>query len=228
MNKNDKIFIVIPAYNEEDSIAKVITDLRKNDYNNIIVVNDGSSDNTVGIARRDGVTVISHPINLGQGSAIQTGLESALSMGAGIIITFDADGQHMAKDIKRLVKPVTEGKAEVALGSRFLNNKSNTPWAKRLVLKGGIILLFLMYGIKLSDTHNGLRAFSAGAASKMRLVSHGMEHASEIIEKIKLEKIPFVEVPVTIRYTSYSVEKGQGISNSINIFFKMLAKWFLR
>ena len=228
MKKTPKIFIVIPAYNEEKSIAATIDDLRKHNYNNIIVINDGSTDSTAKAAMQSNALMISHPINLGQGSAIQTGLEYALSLGAEIIITFDADGQHMAPDIKNLIRPILEDDIEVALGSRFLNKNSNTPWIKKVTLKGGTILLFMMYGIMLTDTHNGLRAFTADAASKMKLESSGMEHASEIIEKIKLEKIRYIEVPVTIRYTNYSMKKGQRMSNSFNIFFKMLAKWFLR
>jgi glycosyltransferase involved in cell wall biosynthesis len=224
----DKVFIVIPAYNEEKTIPAVLEDLKTHGYADIIVIDDGSNDNTYSTARKNGARTASHPINLGQGSALQTGIEYALSLGAEAIVTFDADGQHMARDIKKLLKPLKEGTAEAVLGSRFLDKKSNIPWTKRLILKGGIILLFLMYGVKLTDTHNGFRAFSRSAAVKLKLESSGMEHASEIIEKIKIEKIPFVEIPVTIRYTDYSKEKGQKISNSFHILFKMLSKWFLR
>ena len=134
----------------------------------------------------------------------------------------------MASDIKDLIKPVIDGKADISLGSRFLNKDSNTPWVKKIILKGGTVLLFLMYGIMLTDTHNGLRALTAEAASKMRLESRGMEHASEIIEKIKLEKIKYIEVPVKIRYTDYSIKKGQRMSNSLHILLKMLARWFIK
>lgn len=228
MDKDHKVFIIIPAYNEVESITSVIKDLKKHGYNNIIVVDDGSSDDTANTARKNNASVISHPINLGQGSSIQTGIDYVLSLNPEIIVTFDADGQHLASDISSLLKPIFDKKAQAVLGSRFLNDKSNIPWTRKIVLKGGIILLYLMYGIRLTDTHNGLRAFTREAASKMRLESSGMEHASEIIEKIKLEKIPFVEVPVTIRYTSYSVKKGQRLSNSFSIFFRMLSRWFLR
>ena len=228
MKKNNKVFIVIPAYNEEKSIGMAIADLKSHGYNNIIVIDDGSTDRTADVAESSGAAIISHPINLGQGSALQTGLEYALHSGATEIVTFDADGQHMAGDIAALLEPIISGKTDAALGSRFLNKNSNTPWTKKMILKGGAFLLFLMYGILLTDTHNGFRAFTADAAAKMKLESHGMEHASEIIEKIKLEKIRYREVPVTIRYTSYSIKKGQRISNSFNILFKMLARWFLK
>ena len=228
MKEESSIYIIVPAYNEEACIANVINDLKKHGYNNMIVIDDGSTDDTAGIAMRNNAIVLSHPINLGQGSAIQTGLEYAISSGADIIITFDSDGQHMASDIKDLIKPIIDGEADVSLGSRFLSKDSNTPWVKKVMLKGGTILLFLMYGIMLTDTHNGLRALTVEAASKMRLESRGMEHASEIIEKIKLEKIRYVEVPVKIRYTDYSIKKGQRISKSLNILFKMLARWFIK
>ena len=155
-------------------------------------------------------------------------MEYAIYSGADIIITFDSDGQHMAADIKKLIEPLIDGGTEVSLGSRFLNRNSNTPWIKKVMLKGGTVLLYMMYGIMLTDTHNGLRAFTTDAASKMKLESSGMEHASEIIEKIKLEKIKYIEVPVTIKYTDYSIKKGQRMSNSLNILFKMLARWFIR
>lgn len=228
MKKDSRIFIIVPAYNEEASIADVINDLKEHGYYNIIIIDDGSTDSTGKIARENNTIVLSHPINLGQGSAIQTGLEYAISLDVDIIITFDSDGQHMASDIKDLIKPVIDGKADISLGSRFLNKDSNTPWVKKIILKGGTVLLFLMYGIMLTDTHNGLRALTAEAASKMRLESRGMEHASEIIEKIKLEKIKYIEVPVKIRYTDYSIKKGQRMSNSLHILLKMLARWFIK
>jgi len=228
LNKTFKVYIIVPAYNEEKCIDKTIKDLRDHGYKNIIVINDGSTDKTSKIAKDNKVILISHPINLGQGSSIQTGLEYALLSGADILVTFDSDGQHRASDIADLLEPIINDKAEVTLGSRFLNKNSNTPWIKQILLKGGAFILFLMYGIMLTDTHNGLRAFTANAASRMKLESRGMEHASEIIERIKLEKLRYLEVPVTIKYTSYSIKKGQRISNSLNILFKMLAKWFLR
>lgn len=228
MKENLKIYIVVPAYNEEICLADAIRDLKIHGYDNIIVIDDGSTDDTGRIARGNGVILLSHPINLGQGSAIQTGLEYAILSGADIIITFDSDGQHIAADIEKLIEPLVDCRAEVSLGSRFLNKNSNTPLVKKVMLKGGTLLLYMMYGIMLTDTHNGLRAFTVDAASKMKLESSGMEHASEIIEKIKLEKIRYIEVPVTIRYTDYSIKKGQKMSNSLNILFKMLARWFIR
>lgn len=228
MKNKPKIYIVIPAYNEENSISGVIKDLKKHNYHNIIVVDDGSTDNTLKIARQAGTIVVRHPINLGQGAALRTGMDLALDLGVDLIVTFDADGQHMARDINKLIKPLISKEVDIALGSRFIDNSSNTPWLKKVLLKIGVILVFLMYGIMLSDTHNGLKAMSRLAAQKISIESRGMEHASEIIGKIKANKIKFKEIPVTIRYSEYSIKKGQRISNSLNIFIKMLAKWFMK
>jgi len=228
LKNKPKIYIVIPAYNEENTISGVIKDLKKHNYHNIIVVDDGSTDNTLKIARQAGTIVVRHPINLGQGAALRTGMDLALDLGVDLIVTFDADGQHMARDINKLIKPVISKEVDIALGSRFIDNSSNTPWLKKVLLKIGVILVFLMYGIMLSDTHNGLKAISRQAAQKISIESRGMEHASEIIGKIKVNRIKFREIPVTIRYSEYSIKKGQRISNSLNIFIKMLAKWFMK
>ena len=227
MKEEPGIYIIIPAYNEEASISGVIKDLKKNSYNKIIIIDDGSTDNTLKAARRNGVIALRHPINLGQGAALKTGIGLALELGADIIVTFDADGQHQVRDLNKMIGPLIRGEVDITLGSRFLDKSSNTPWLKKILLKSGVILIFFMYGIKLTDTHNGLRAMTRQAAQKISFKSRGMEHASEIIEKIKINKIKFKEIPVTIQYTEYSIKKGQRISNSLDIFFKMLIKWFM-
>jgi len=219
-----KEFIVIPAYNEEKTIRKVIKDLKEHDYENIVVVDDNSRDNTSKITSDEGATVLKHMINRGQGAALKTGINYALKQDADIIVTFDADGQHKAEDIERLIKPVEEGKVDICLGSRFLDKKSNVPFLKKVVLKCGIYVIRLMYGIKLTDVHNGLRAMSNEAAKKIEIKSNRMEHASEIIEEIKKKRLRYKEVPVNIRYTEYSKQKGQSSWNALRIFVKMLLK----
>jgi glycosyltransferase involved in cell wall biosynthesis len=225
MEKTQKIYIIIPAFNEAGSIAKVIKDLFCYGYENIIVVDDGSTDKTAEIVKKFNVFLIEHPVNMGPGAAIKTGIDFALLKDADIIVTFDADGQHLAKDICNLVKPIISNKVEVTLGNRFLKNASKVPIFKKIILKAGAILMFLMYGILSSDSHNGLKAMSRSAALKIDIKSNGWEYCSEIIEEIMLKKVKYQEVPVTVKYTDYSIKKGQKIYNSFYIFSKMFVKW---
>ncbi len=222
------LYIVIPAYNEEKSVGKVIKELRENNYKNIIVIDDGSKDKTYNAAKRAKAEVLRHVINRGQGAALKTGIDYALKKKADIIVTFDADGQHSVKDIKKLVEPVKNNKVDVALGSRFLKKNKNTPFIRKLFLKGGALVIFLMYGIKLTDSHNGFRALSRKAAEKIDIKSDGMEHASEILEQIKKKRLKYKEVPVTIKYTNYSLKRGQSTFNSFKILFKMIFRWFTK
>ena len=142
-----KTFIVVPAYHEEKSIGKVIKELKSAGYKNIVVVDDGSLDRTSEVAKKQKATVICHPVNRGQGAALRTGIDYALAKGAETIVTFDADGQHDANDIKKMINPVAKGKVDIALGSRFLRKTSNVSFAKEIMLKGGALLFRIMYGI---------------------------------------------------------------------------------
>ena len=218
-----KTYIIIPAYNEEKTIAKVIKDLKKNKYENIIIIDDGSKDKTYEVAKKSGANVIKHIINRGQGAALKTGFDYALNKKADIVITFDADGQHLASEIKKIIAPVSNNSVDVALGSRFLK-KIKMPLIRKIFLKGGALIFLIMYGIKLTDSHNGFRAISKKALQKMDLKTDGMEHASEIIEEIAKKKIRFKEIPVTILYTDYSKAKGQSTWNAFSIFFRMIFK----
>jgi len=219
-----KTFIVIPAYNEEKSIAKVIKDLKKGGYNDIVVVDDGSKDNTFSAAEKAGADVLRHFINRGQGAALKTGVDYALMQRADMIVTFDADGQHLVSEIKRMTQPIVKGEVDVTLGSRFLDGKTKLPLKKRMVLKGAVFFMWLMYGIKLSDAHNGFRALSRKAAQKIEIKADRMEHASEIVEEIHKRRMRFKEIPVTIKYTDYSVKKGQSVWNSLRIAARMMRR----
>lgn len=216
------VAIIIAAYNEQGSVGKVVKNLHKYQYNNVIVVDDGSKDETSKEAFEAGATVLKHIINRGQGAALQTGISYALKNNADIIVTFDADGQHKAKDIKRLIKPIEQKKVDVCLGSRFLKHTTNAPLTRRVILKGGALSMRLFYGLKLTDSHNGLRAFSKKAAKKIKIKSDGMEHASEIIEQIADHHLRYKEIPNTITYSQKTLAKGQGNSNAINIMTKMI------
>jgi glycosyltransferase involved in cell wall biosynthesis len=217
-----KIFIVIPAYNEEKVIGKVITDIKKEGYKNIIVVDDGSVDKTKEVAKKKGATVLRHILNLGQGAAIETGLEYCRKVGADIVVTFDADGQFKTSEIKKVIEPIIKKKVDVVLGSRFLGKTVNIPFLKKLTLKAAVIFTDIFSNIKLTDTHNGFRAFSKNALKKIFINHSGMAHASDIIDQIKRYNLKYQEVPVTVFYTDYSLKKGQSIFNSIRILLDLL------
>lgn len=221
-----KVFIVIPAYNEESSIDLVLDSLVKGGYKNLVVVDDGSTDSTHKIASKHPIFLLKHPINRGQGAALKTGIDFAVLQGAEVVVTFDADGQHQVKDIKNLIDPVIKGEVDISLGSRFLKKSVSTvPLLRKIYLKIGALVILVMYGIKLTDSHNGLRALSRKAAEKIEIRCDKMDHASEIVEQIKKKKLRYREIPVDIRYTDYSVKHGQNyIINAFNIFLRMIFK----
>jgi len=223
----NNVFIVIAAYNEEKTIAGVINGLKNEGYNNIIVVDDCSMDKTGLCAENSGAITLRHIVNRGQGASLKTGIDHALSNGADVIVTFDADGQHMAEDIKKLLNILDNG-YDIALGSRFIDNRSNVPLLKKIVLKCAIIFTRLTSGIKLTDTHNGLRALSRKAAKRIEIKQDRMAHASEILDEIVKKRLSYKEAPVFIRYTSYSKRKGQSIFNSLNIAAKIMLKRLVR
>lgn len=226
--EKEKIWIIIAAYKEEKKIGSVLSSLQKNGYQNSIVVDDGSSDATATVAENAGAIVLQHIVNRGQGAALQTGLDFAVQQDAEIIVTFDADGQHQPEEIPQLVAPLLAGEVEACLGSRFLEKDSNVPWHRKLLLKGGALLMWLFYGIAVTDSHNGFRAFSRGAAQKLHITADRMEHASEILEQIAKQNISYKEIPVTITYTDYSLQKGQSSFAALNILWNMIKNKVLR
>jgi len=215
-----KIFIVIPAWNEQCSIVHVLRGL-KEQYKNIVVVDDGSSDNTYKLAKQEGVFALKHLINRGQGASLKTGMDFALAKGADIIVHFDADGQMRAEEIEKMIEPIMNSKADVTLGSRFLNKKSNMPALKRFFIsRPAIVFDRIMSGLKVTDTHNGFRAFSREAAQKIEITLDGFAHASEILAEIADKKIRYQEVPVTIKYHEF----GQGFSGGLRTLRDLLFK----
>src|ERR1051325_6178059 len=168
------------------------------------------------------------PNNRGQGAALQTSIEFALSRGAEYIVTFDADGQHQVGDISRLIEPIARGECEVTLGSRFLGEAKNLPAARKWLLRLGVWFTRFVNGLRLTDTHNGLRAFSISAARKLDIHLDGMAHASEIIDVISRHRLSFREVPVEVHYTDYSLAKGQSSRGAARIAIQYLLEKVLR
>ena len=216
-----RLWIVIPAFNEATVIAQVVRQVKTLGHG-VVVVDDGSHDETAAQAHHAGATVLSHPFNLGQGAALGTGIEYALQEGAEFVATFDADGQHRIEDLQRLIEALKKEKADIALGSRFLEKTQSITFWRKTVLKLAVLLTWITTGIRLTDAHNGLRVMTADAARKIRITQNGMAHASEIVELIKRHKLRFIEVPVTVLYTDYSLKKGQPLANALNIVFELL------
>ncbi len=215
------VWIVVPAFNEAAVIGEVIADVRSV-FDHVVCVDDGSHDDTAAIALRAGAHVVRHPVNLGQGAAIQTGVEYARSQpDAEVFVTFDADGQHRVKDVLRMIDKLTEENVDIVIGTRFAEQgvHSDVPMLKRIVLRTAVFLSPRSRRLKLSDAHNGLRVFNRKVAEGLDLTMSGMVHASEIIALIDENHWRVTEEPVEILYTEYSRSKGQPLLNGVNIVF---------
>ena len=223
MSDRSRIWVVVAAYNEATVIAKVAADVQSAGYS-LVVVDDGSQDGTAHAAEAAGAAVVRHPINLGQGASLQTGIEYVLSRGAEFVVTFDADGQHRASDIAGLIEALTRNGAEFALGSRFLTDSTNAPPSRRLLLKAATWFTRLTTGLRISDTHNGFRAMTRRGAGAIHLRQNRMAHASEILDQIARSGLKYVEAPVTIEYSAYSLAKGQRLSDGVMILVDLFAR----
>lgn len=204
-------------YNEASVVGTVIEGLLA-EFDNVVCIDDGSTDGSARVARAAGAVVVEHPVNLGQGAALQTGFSYALldpSMTE--IVTFDADGQHQVSDAMAMVERIRSGEAEVVLGSRFLDKRTQVSALKRLVLRAAALQSRLATNMNLTDAHNGLRAFDAGTVERIHLTQNRMAHASELVHQLSEIKPRWVEHPVKIIYTDYSKAKGQSLLNSVNI-----------
>ncbi|AKK29710.1 glycosyltransferase family 2 protein [Mycobacterium sp. EPa45] len=213
-------WIIVPAFNEAKVIADVIADLRQV-FDHVVCVDDGSNDDTADIALRAGAHVVRHPVNLGQGAAIQTGVEYARSQpGAAVFVTFDADGQHRVKDVLVMIDRLAKGDVDVVIGTRFAGTTvSQTPPLKRLILRAAAMLSPSSHRLHLTDSHNGLRVFNKTVADNLNLTMNGMSHATEFITLIVENHWRVAEEPVEILYTEYSMSKGQPLLNGVNIVF---------
>lgn len=220
------VWIVVPAFNEAAVIGEVIADVRSI-FDHVVVVDDGSRDDTGAIALRAGAHVVRHPVNLGQGAAIQTGVEYARSQpGAEVFVTFDADGQHRVKDALRMIDRLSTEDVDIVIGTRFAEPAASTqvPLLKRMVLRTAVLLSPRSRRLGLSDAHNGLRAFNREVAEGLDITMTGMSHASEFIALIEENHWRVTEEPVEILYTDYSKSKGQPLVNGVNIIFDGLMR----
>jgi len=213
------VWIVVPAFNEAGMIGEVIADLRSV-FSNVVCVDDGSGDDTGEVALRAGAHLVRHPVNLGQGAAIQTGVEYARRQPAAqAFATFDADGQHRVKDLVTMIDRLGTGDVDVVIGTRFGPGVSRPPLLKRVVLQTATRLSPRGRKLGLTDTNNGLRVFNKTVADGLDITMNGMSHATEFIMLIAENRWRVAEEPVEVLYTEYSQSKGQPLLNGVNIIF---------
>ena len=218
--QNQDTWLIIPCFNEGTVIGDVIRHARET-FPNIVAVNDGSSDNSAEEIHKAGAHLVNHPVNLGQGAAIQTGVEYARSQpGAQYFVTFDADGQHQVKDVVAMLDRLRNEDVDIIVGTRFgrpRKEDDQVPWIKRLVLKTVVLLSPRTRKLRLTDAHNGLRVFNKKVADELNIRMNGMSHASEFVTQMDERGWRVSEQPVDILYTEYSMSKGQSLINGVNI-----------
>ncbi|MCP2637517.1 glycosyltransferase family 2 protein [Microbacterium sp. HD4P20] len=221
---NADTWLVVPLYNEATVVQEVVRETRKT-FPNVVCIDDGSRDRSAEEALAGGAIVVRHPINLGQGAALQTGLDFALAQpGAEYFVTFDSDGQHRVEDALAMVERLRTEPLDIVIGSRFLDDRTNAGALKKLILRAAVLFERVSTGVKLTDAHNGLRALNRAAASGIRITQNRMAHASEIVGQIGAKKLRYAEQPVQILYTDYSRAKGQSMWNSVNILSELFIK----
>lgn len=221
-----KTLIIVPAYNEAKVIADVLRSLRqilraKKIIADILVVDDGSSDDTASKARAHTDYLLTHSRNCGLGAALATGIEFAKRQNYDYCVTFDSDGQHDAGDIGKALDQLKSG-YDVVIGSRFIGTHSGMPPSRRAILFLGNLITFLFFGVWTSDSQSGFRGLSKRAIQSLNLRSNRMEVSSEFFGEIRRLGLKFTEIPIHIRYTAYSLKKGQKNSQSARVLLKLL------
>ena len=214
--------VVIPAYGEAGNVGNVVRAIRERQPDAmVVVVDDGSRDATSDAAHAAGAFVVRHPVNLGQGAALHTGIRYAVRSGAALVCTFDADGQHDAGSIGAMCRALSERGLDVVLGSRFLAEKQNVPPFRRFMLKLALAFTRLHTRLELTDTHNGLRLMTSRAAMLMLPRQSGMAHASEMLDLLAANRLRYAEIPSEVTYSEYSKRKGQRSSNAVKVVIEL-------
>ena len=225
--QNEDVWLVVPLYDEAAVIADVVGEARSV-FPKIVCVDDGSRDASADRAEQAGAAVVRHPVNLGQGAALQTGFEYALGDPAmRYVVTYDADGQHQIHDVEVMLERIRRGDVRVVFGSRFLDERTEASALKKLVLRAAVAYTNLTTGTRLTDAHNGLRVLDRDVVAKLDITQNRMAHASEIVSQIGSmrfggERVRYAEEPVHILYTDYSRAKGQSLWNAVNILAELI------
>lgn len=219
----DDVYVVVPAKDEERYIDILIDRLDHLGFVNIVVINDNSQDETALIAReRENVVVLDHSINLGAGAATQTGIAYAVSNGANIIVTIDADLQHNPDDLIKLINVLRKDNCDLVIGSRFLQ-KNDIPNSRIFFNRIANVVSWFLTGTYLSDSQSGLKAFNHTLAKHLDLKYDGFEFCMEIIKEAKSNKLKIKEIPVFVSYTPETLNKGQGLWSGIRIISKLMS-----
>ena len=217
------ILAIIPAFNEADSIESVVLSV-KNHVDEVVVVDDGSQDETANIAQRSGATVLVHDLNRGQGAALETGHHYARGRGADYVVDFDADGQFDAHEIAPALEALKDSRADVLFGSRFLNKKGELPFTKRYLIFPISKLVNAIFGTpNMTDVHNGFRILNKKAINAIYITQDRMAHATEIPALVKREGLRYIEFPVTVRYFEY----GQNVKGGFHILKDLILGKFI-
>lgn len=225
-----KTLIIVPAYNEARVIVETLKNLRLSLAKDklvadILVVDDGSTDETASLSLPVADFLLTHIRNCGLGAALATGIEFARREGYDYCVTFDSDGQHDAGDIKLALSKLEAGN-DVVIGSRFIGTHSGMPRARRVVLFTSNLVTFLFFGVWTSDSQSGFRGLSKKAIQSLNIKSNRMEVSSEFFGEIHRLRLKFVEIPIHIRYTPYSLKKGQKNSQSASVLLKLIYRMF--
>lgn len=231
MSKNQPkytIAIIIPAYNEAVMISKVINGLRqklsRTKYSfEIVVVDDGSKDETAKFAQEAGVRVLRHILNAGTGSATATGLSYAQQSSFSIAVTLDADGQHDPDDVIQGIDLMMKGGVDLLIGSRLIDSRGMSK-VKLLGNRGLSFLTYLLFGVNVTDSQSGLRVFSKNALDRLKWRTSGFEFCSEMLWRAKQQSLQIHEYPIKAIYTDYSKTKGQNNWNALNIVKSLLKR----
>lgn len=223
-SRNADTWLIVPLYNEGPVVQEVVSNALET-FSNVVCVDDGSTDDSAEAALAGGAVVVQHPINLGQGAALQTGFEFARTQpGAEYFVTFDSDGQHRVEDAERMVERLRSEPLDIVVGSRFLDGRTKPGLLKKIVLRLAVWFERISTGVRLTDAHNGLRALNRSAVTKIKLRQNRMAHASEFVAQIGKFELRYAEEPVHVIYTEYSRAKGQSLWNSVNILSELFIK----
>ncbi len=215
-----KITIGIPAYNEEKSIALIITKLKKI-TDSIIVCDDGSSDMTAEISKNLGATVISHKKNMGYGVAINSIFQKSKELNVDLLVTFDADGQHRVEDIQKVIEPIKNNVADLVIGSRFLDKKSDVPNYRKIGIKVITQVTNASIRKKLTDSQSGFRAYNGQVLSQISPSDMGMGISTEILIKSSSKGLRIMEVPITILYSG-NTSTHNPVSHGTSVLFSTI------